>query len=82
MKLKDYIKSLQDIIADSPEAAEYLVISGKDDEGNGFNLAHYAPSVCQYVIDDDDFTHKEAFFEDPEEYYFDESIGWNAVCVH
>lgn len=45
MKLKDYIKLLQEIAKENPNA---LVISASDEEGNSFNPVIYKPSILYY----------------------------------
>ena len=51
---------------DRPETAELDVVTSKDDEGNGYNLVHYEPTVGH-------------FDEDRE---FTEEKEINAVCVN
>jgi len=45
MKLKDYIKLLQEISKENPNA---LVISASDEEGNSYNPVIYKPSILYY----------------------------------
>ena len=67
MKLKEYIKNLNDLIESRPETAEFDVVTSKDDEGNGYNLVQYTPSVGNYDKEDRDFT---------------QEVELNAVCVN
>lgn len=67
MKLKDFVKNLNELIAARPETAEFDVVTSKDDEGNGFNLVYFNPQVGHY---------------DSEEREFKEEIIANAVCVN
>jgi hypothetical protein len=67
MKFSEYVKNLNDLLKDRPESAEYDVVTSKDDEGNGYNLVHYAPQVGSY---------------DAEEREFKEEQVTNAVCVN
>lgn len=67
MKLKDFVKNLNELIATRPETAEFDVVTSKDDEGNGFNLVYFNPQVGHY---------------DPEEREFKEEIIANSVCVN
>jgi len=67
MKLKDYVEALTKLLKENPETGEYLVVTSKDDEGNGFNLVHYPASVGHY---------------DEEEREFKEVQVANAVCVN
>ncbi len=57
MKLKEYVKNLTDLLETRPETAEYDVVTSTDDEGNGFNLVHYTPTVGHY--EDRDFTEEQ-----------------------
>lgn len=45
--LKDYLKSLQELIKKYPEAIEYTVIYSHDDEGNEFQKVGAEPTLCQ-----------------------------------
>lgn len=54
MTVKEYAEKLNKLLADRPEKAEFVVVTAKDDEGNGFNLVHYDPSVGNY--EDREFT--------------------------
>jgi len=48
MKLKNYMKLLNQLTVDHPECMEFDVITSKDDEGNGFNRVYYAPSIGHF----------------------------------
>ena len=67
MKLKDFVKNLNELIAARPETAEFDVVTSKDDEGNGFNLVYFDPQVGHY---------------DSEEREFKSEVVANAVCVN
>ena len=67
MKFKDYVKKLNKLMEDNPETADYLVVTSKDDEGNGYNLVHYAPTVGNYDESEKEFTVE---------------VELNAVCVN
>ena len=67
MKLKDYVASLTKLLKENPETGDYLVVTSKDDEGNGFNLVHYDASIGHY---------------DEEEREFKAVQVANAVCVN
>ena len=45
MKLKEYIKILNQLLKDHPEASEYKVITSMDYEGNSFNFVLYGPQI-------------------------------------
>lgn len=66
MKLKQYLKQLNDLAKKHPEALEMDVVYSKDDEGNGFQNIHYAPNMGEF--DGGDFD--------------DESENKNAVCIN
>lgn len=51
MKLKHYIKLLQEIAKENPDA---LVISASDEEGNSYNPVMYKPSILYYSKKDGD----------------------------
>ena len=67
MKLKEFSENINKLLADRPETAEFEVVTSKDDEGNGFNIVHYSPSVGSY---------------NEEEREFKEESELNAVCVN
>ena len=48
MKLKDYMKKLEKIATENPEALEMTVITSSDDEGNCFKRVFYSPSVGNF----------------------------------
>ena len=45
--LKDYLKSLQELVEEYPEALEYQVIYSQDDEGNEYQRVISEPTLCQ-----------------------------------
>ena len=52
MKLKDYIKDLNELIELQPEALEMDVITAKDDEGNGFSMVNFTPETGYFEEDE------------------------------
>ena len=66
MKLREYIEQLQNFAEANPETLDMDVIYSRDDEGNGFQEVHYAPSKGTY--------------EDMEIEESDEDV--NAVCIN
>ena len=66
MKLREYIEQLQKFAEMNPETLDMDVIYARDDEGNGFQEVHYAPS--------------KGFYEDMEFQEGDEDV--NAVCIN
>lgn len=75
MKLKEYLKSLNDFVENNPDCLEYEVISSSDDEGNSFNIVHYSPSLG--VFEDREFIS----IEELDEYNRDKSEV-NSVCIN
>jgi hypothetical protein len=67
MKLKEYVKNLNDLLEQMPETADFDVVTSRDDEGNGYNIVHYSPSVGSFDPEDKDFTEEKEL---------------NAVCVN
>lgn len=67
MQLKDFIKNLNQIIIDKPDASYFEVVTSSDDEGNEFNAIHFEPSVGFFDEEDREFT---------------EGSKANAVCVN
>ncbi len=48
LKFKEYVDNLNKLLSDRPETAQFDVVISKDDEGNGYNLVCYSPSVGNY----------------------------------
>jgi len=78
MKLKEYIKNLQEVL---DEHGDIDVIYSSDDEGNYYGKVNFKPSVGSFTEDGADSS-----FRDEDE--FEEMIGdgWtptvNAVCIN
>ena len=78
MKLKDWLKDLNSMIAVNPEILEYELIYSSDDEGNSFHKVISEPTLVQ--------------LEDVDKYYIelvgfdgDETINTkdcNAICIN
>jgi hypothetical protein len=66
MKFKQYVENINKLLESRPETAKFDVVTSKDDEGNGYSLVHYEPSVGN-LDEDGDFT---------------EETKLNAVCVN
>jgi hypothetical protein len=47
MKLKDYIKALNNLKKKHPECLEFDIIQSSDDEGNSYQKANYGPNLAQ-----------------------------------
>ena len=67
MKLKEFSENISKLLEDRPETAEFDVVTSADDEGNGYSLVHYSPSVGNYDEEDKEFT---------------EETKLNAVCIN
>ena len=66
MKLREYIEQLQKFAEMNPETLDMDVIYSRDDEANGFQEVHYAPSKGTY----EDYEFDES----------DDNV--NAVCIN
>lgn len=66
MKFKEFVKNLNNTLKEHPETAEFDVVTSIDDEGNGFNIVHFEPSIGHY--EDNEF---QTEGNDP-----------NAICVN
>lgn len=75
MTLKNYIENLNEFLQKNPETENMLVISSKDDEGNGFNIIHYTPS--KGIFDNNEFTSLDQLEEDNVDI-----SRINSVCVN
>jgi hypothetical protein len=71
MKLKEYIKNLQEIERQYPDLE---VVYSIDDEGNGFSRAHHTPCIGNYQ--DGDFINDDSTEE------FKKEFKINAVCIN
>lgn len=78
MTLKEYIENLNKFVKENPETLDYQVIYSRDDEGNGYQQVHSLPDIGQF--DGDDFSSKDNYDEEPEEYGDDFEV--NAVCIN
>ena len=61
MKFKAYVESLNKLLEDRPEVAEFDVVTSKDDEGNGYQLVENPPSL--FSVLDIDVRHLEPDIE-------------------
>ena len=74
MTLKEYLKGLNQLVQDHPEALDFPVIYASDDEGNAFHQV-----FCNGTL---------AIVEDPKEYYLellsdeDDKLKYNAVIIN
>ena len=85
MKLKDYIKNLQKLVDDYPEALEMEVIYSHDDEGNEYQkVINDEPAMCQIesLADGYRFLELVGFYVEEGEHSDDDIAleDCNAVC--
>ena len=74
MKFKEYIKKINKLAEEHPEALGYDVITAKDDEGREFNIVHNDLTIGHFDGDrDGDFSYDEG------DGYQEEA---NAVCLN
>jgi len=67
MQLIKFAEHINKLLKERPETAYLEVVSAKDDEGNGFNLVHYSPTVGFYDSSEREFT---------------QEVELNAVCIN
>lgn len=72
MKIKDYIKKLQELAEKYPDAS---VVYSKDDEGNSFHLCQFSPSLGNFEND-------EWIADDGTDEFKNEYGGVNAICLN
>lgn len=77
MKLKKYIKKLNKVVEENPNALEYEVVYSSDSEGNSFNSVGWGPTIGFYS-GDEDFVPEDNF----EEWDYEEDIKPNAICIN
>ena len=63
MKFKDYIKNLQKFLKEHPETVEMEVVASIDDEGNGYNVVQFGPSIAQFHSMEDPWLELVGFYE-------------------
>ena len=76
MKFKKYVKLLKKYLKENPESANFTVVYSADDEGNGFQVVSFGPSVGNF-----DGEYRGDFMSDEDdlaEYEYDV----NAVCIN
>lgn len=75
MTLRIFLENLNRFAEENPETLDMEVVTSKDDEGNGFNPVHYAPS--KGFFDGGDFISHTQY----EGYELDENKT-NTVCLN
>lgn len=48
MKFSQYLENLNKLAKERPETLEFEVVTATDDEGNGYNLVNFDPSVGNF----------------------------------
>jgi len=48
INFKMYVDNLNRLLEEKPEIANFIVLTSKDDEGNGFNIVNYSPQLVVY----------------------------------
>ena len=56
LTLKEYIEGLVEFLKDNPETGDFIVVTSKDDEGNGYNTVYQSPAIGYYDADERDFS--------------------------
>ena len=75
MKFQNYVNMLQELLKMNPELAEYETIYAEDDEGNGYDIVGFGPTIGHYNKDDKEFS------SDPED-LAEYELEFNAVCIN
>jgi len=52
MKLKNYIENLNAVIKSNPNTLDMDVVTSRDNEGNGYTLVYYSPSIGNYSAEE------------------------------
>ena len=63
MKFKDYVENLQEFLKNNPDTAEMEVVTSIDDEGNGYNIVQFGPSIAQFHSMEDPWLELVGFYE-------------------
>ena len=63
MKFKNYVENLQEFLKELPETAEMEVVTSIDDEGNGYNVVQFEPSIAQFHSMEDPWLELVGFYE-------------------
>ena len=83
MTLNEYMKALRKLVKEHPEAKNFQVVYARDDEGNGFQVLHYAPGIGSFDEESRDFHDMGDIKALAEETDWKETdFPINAVCVN
>jgi hypothetical protein len=81
MIFSEYLKRLNKFAETHPETLGYQCVSAIDDEGNGFNVVHFSPSVG-YFDGSYDFTKEKYISELMDDDDDPEDFKPNAICIN
>lgn len=70
MKLSEYIKNLNEALE---KHGDHEVVYSRDDEGNGFQSVHHAPSPGFY---------KDGEFFGEDDFVYEEDLKINSICIN
>lgn len=73
MKLKEFLKNINEMVEEDPTILEYDVVTCKDDEGNGYNIVFYDAHLGVWDEDEREFYSSEDEI-DPNDI--------NAICLN
>ena len=83
MKFEVFVKNCVKLLEEKPEVGEYDTVYAHDDEGNGFQVVGWEPTLG--IREDGGYTFEfialESLREEPEEYDYTEK-DLNAVCIN
>jgi hypothetical protein len=72
MQLSEFLTNLNNLVEEKPWLLTCEVITARDDEGNGFNLVHFSPTIGYFDKDEYEFSAEDEI----------EVIEINAVCIN
>jgi hypothetical protein len=78
MTLKQYIAQLNAVVKENPSAANFIVITSSDDEGNSYSPIYYSPTLGHYDSDDKNFVDEKSL----KDYGLNSKKHIDAVCVN
>lgn len=73
MLLKEWLKSLENMIKRDPNLLDYEIITASDDEGNDFNAVVYTPSIGIWTEEDEYI---------PEDQIDEDQKGGKVICLN
>lgn len=76
--LNEYLRSLQSIVDENPQAGNLVLIFSHDDEGNAYQKVYNEPCIC-HAKNLDRYMTDEVYFPDEME---EHSLEPNAICIN